>query len=80
MAVSVEKRNENGSLDWEQLGDVPIIDVKPGKTVLRLSPVDIPLGDYRVINNNSIHVQLRADISDNHTLHIKEATVQVEDE
>jgi len=80
MTASVEQRADNGTLEWEQLGEVPINDLKPGKSI-RINAFDIPLGDYRIINNNVIHVLLKADITEvHHTLDIREAVVEVEEE
>jgi len=80
MSASVEKRNDNASFEWEQLTEAPINDLKPGKSI-RIDSFDIPLGDFRKINNNTIHVQLKADISDiSRMLRIKDAVVEVEED
>jgi hypothetical protein len=81
----IEKLTETNTLDWEQSGEISF-DLKnagkPGASVgVRHLSVDLPLGDYRIINNNVIHLMLKADITEAaHALDISNATVVIEEE
>jgi hypothetical protein len=81
----IEKLTETNTLDWEQTGEIPF-DLKnagkPGASVgVRHLSFDLPLGDYRIINNNVIHLMLKADITEAaHALDISNATVVIEEE
>ena len=60
LTIFAESRTDNASYEWVQIAQTDIADLKASKP-FRADAIDIPLGNYKLIHDNTMKLLIRAE-------------------
>ncbi len=63
LSISVEARADNNSMVWQELTNTMITGLQPDKP-FKADSIDIPLGDYKLVKDNTMRVLIKTDTTE----------------
>jgi hypothetical protein len=81
LTVFAETRTDNGSFEWKPIAETTITDLKANKP-FRAEAIDIPLGNYKMIHDNTMHLLLKAETTSQNPipLEVRDLIIKVVEE